>query len=112
VVEFFRSLSPETIRARYGYLIKDMTPDRAHRLLSAPADREIAIGILETNADGNQRLCAMGRLVHAPDSRGIPRLFAQVRQENRAMLGVFRAAGAHLHFSPNGDVVEVDIPLG
>lgn len=143
VSTFFHSLSPDTIRARYGYLISDMTPERAHRLVTLDPERETALGIFETEPDGTQFLCAMGRLVHAPDDesaecaflvhdqrrrlglasalllalrvigrkRRLPRLFAQVRRENRPMLAVFRKAGAQLHFEPSGDVVEVDIPL-
>lgn len=142
VREMFATLSPETIRARYGYLIRDMTPERAHRLVATDPAREVAIGILEL-VPGGERLWAIGRLVHAPDHRsaecaflvhdarrrlgmasylliylrllgrrrGVPRLFAQVRRENRAMLGVFRKHGGLLHFDPGGDVVEVDIPV-
>lgn len=136
----FASLAPETVRARYGYLIRDMTPERAHRLVAPDPAVESVLGILDP-ASG--RLCAMGRLVLAPDGgsaecaflvhddcrrlgmasrlltglrllgrrRGLRRLFAQVRRENRAMLNTFLAAGARLHFDPGGDVVEVEIPL-
>lgn len=142
VIAFFHHLSPETIRARYGYLIKDMTPEHAHRIVAADPAERIALGMFEDGPDGAE-LCAIGRLVHSPDRstaecaflvrddrrrlglasrlllylrvlarrRGVPRLFAQVRRENRAMLEVFRRARARLHFSPYGDVVEVDIPL-
>ncbi|MBI3885275.1 MAG: GNAT family N-acetyltransferase [Opitutae bacterium] len=143
VVEFFGSLSPETIRSRYGYLIRNMTPERAHELVAVAPERELALGILETGPAGREALCAMGRLVVAPDGqaaecaflvhdrkrrlgmasrllhylrlagrrRGLQRLFAQVRHENRAMLQVFRGAGSQLHFSPNLDFVEIDIPV-
>ncbi|MBL9215657.1 MAG: GNAT family N-acetyltransferase [Opitutaceae bacterium] len=143
VVAFFHSLSPETIRSRYGYLIHDMTPDRAHRLADCDPARELPLGIFERDAGGGERLRAMGRLVHGPDGRsaecafvvhddwrrlgmasrlllhlraagrrrGLERLFAQVRRDNRAMLGVFRHHGARLHFRPDADYVEVDIPL-
>jgi GNAT superfamily N-acetyltransferase len=143
VAEMFRTLSPETVRARYGYLIHDMTPERAHRLVAPDPARESVIGIVERDADGRESLCAMGRLVLAPDGqsaecallvhdrcrrlgmasrlltalrllgrqRRIPRLFAQVRRENRAMLGVFLGAGCRVHFDPGGEVVDVDIPL-
>ncbi|MBI2518625.1 MAG: GNAT family N-acetyltransferase [Opitutae bacterium] len=143
VREMFASLSPESIRARYGYLIRDMTPERAHRLVAADPARDLAIGILERPPGGGEILWAIGRLVHAPDNRsaecaflvhdakrrlgmasylliylrllgrrrGVPRLFAQVRRENRAMLGVFRKHGGLLHFDPAGEVVEVDIPV-
>ena len=142
VVTFFHALSPQTIQARYGYLIRDMTPDRAHRLVDLDPAREVALGIFEAGPKGEE-LCAMGRLVVAPDGhsaecaflvrddrrrlglasrllrflrvlarrRRLDRLFAQVRRENRAMLGVFRRVGARLHFSAYGDVVAVDIPL-
>lgn len=143
VREMFATLSPESIRARYGYLIHDMTPERAHRLVATDPAREVAIGILEMPPGGGEKLWAVGRLVHAPDHRsaecaflvhdakrrlgmasylliylrllgrrrGVPRLFAQVRRENRAMLNAFRKHGALLHFDPAGDVVEVDIPV-
>ncbi|HYC69761.1 MAG TPA: GNAT family N-acetyltransferase [Opitutaceae bacterium] len=142
VIAFFDQLSPATVRARYGYLIKDMTPDRAHRIVAADPAGRVALGVFEDGANGPE-LCAIGRLVHAPDRgaaecaflvrddrrrlrlasrlllylrvlarrRGVTRLFAQVRRDNRAMIEVFRGARARLHFSPYGDVVGVDIPL-
>lgn len=142
VSRFFNSLLPETVRARYGYLIHDMTPERAHRLVRFDLAREIPIGLFEIGHDGRETLWGMARLVLAPDGgeaecaflvhdakrglgmasrlllylrilarwRGVPRLFAQVRRDNHAMLGVFRRAGATLHFG-EGDVVEVDIPF-
>ncbi len=144
VVEMFATLSSETIRARYGYLIHDMTAERAARLVSVDPAREAPLGIFEQGPDGREgRLWAMGRLVHAPDNssaecaflvhdsqrrlgmastllkylrilgrrRGLPRLFAQVRRENKAMLNTFIQNGARLHFSADSDVVEIDIPL-
>jgi GNAT superfamily N-acetyltransferase len=143
VVRFFQTLAPETIRSRYGYLIHDMSPERAHRLVTTDPARDLPVGIFGRDDAGQEMLCAMGRLVHAPDGRsaecafvvhdtrrrlgmaswllvylrvagrrrGVQRLFAQVRRENRGMLAVFRRHGALLHFAPTGDVVEVDIPV-
>lgn len=144
VAEMFATLSEETIRARYGYLIHDMTAERAGRLVDVDPAREAPLGVFEWEAaKGEGRLWAMGRLVHAPDHqsaecaflvhdsqrrlgmasmllkylrvlgrrRGLPRLFAQVRRENKAMLNVFIENGARLHFAPDSDVVEIDIPL-
>lgn len=144
IAEMFATLSTESIRARYGYLIHDMSPERATRLVDVDPRREAPLGIFECDAAGREgRLCAMGRLVHAPDNRsaecaflvhdrqrrlgmastllkylrvlgrrrGLPRLFAQVRRENKAMLNVFIQNGARLHFAPDSDVVEIDIPL-
>ena len=143
VLEFFHTLSPESIRSRYGYLITNMTPERAHRLVEIEPEHEAALGLFAPRPGGGETLCAMGRLVHTPDHRtaecaflvhdrcrrlgmasqlllylrvlgrrrGLPRLFAQVRRENRAMLEVFRRAGAQLHFDTGGEVVEVDIPV-
>lgn len=144
VAEMFSTLSPESIRARYGYLIQDMSPERASRLVDVDPAREVPLGIFSLRPDGSEaRLWAMGRLVHAPDNRsaecaflvhdsqrrlgmascllrylrvlgrrrGLPRLFAQVRRENKAMLNVFIQNGARLHFSPDSDVVEIDILL-
>lgn len=144
VAAMFATLSPESIRARYGYLIHDMTPARATRLVDVDPARELPLGVFELRPDGSEGpLWGMGRLVHAPDGqsaecaflvhdarrrrglaacllkhlrvagrrRGLPRLFAQVRRENKAMLHAFAAAGARLHFGADSDVVEVDIPL-
>lgn len=144
VAAMFATLSPESIRARYGYLIHDMTPARATRLVDVDPARELPLGLFELRPDGSEGpLWGMGRLVHAPDGqsaecaflvhdarrrrglaacllkhlrvagrrRGLPRLFAQVRRENKAMLHAFAAAGARLHFGADSDVVEVDIPL-
>ena len=144
VAAMFATLSPESIRARYGYLIHDMTPARATRLVDVDPARELPLGLFELGPDGSEGpLWGMGRLVHAPDGqsaecaflvhdarrrrglaacllkhlrvagrrRGLPRLFAQVRRENKAMLHAFAAAGARLHFGADSDVVEVDIPL-
>ena len=143
LVEFFRTLSAETIRQRYGYLIHNMSPERAHRLAAVDPMTELALGIFENKGTDGETLCAMGRLVHTPDGesaecaflvhdrkrrlgmasrllfflrlagrrRGLRRLFAQVRRENRPMLDVFLRNGALLHFEANGDVVEIDIPL-
>jgi GNAT superfamily N-acetyltransferase len=130
LVEFFRTLSAETIRQRYGYLIHNMSPERAHRLVAVDPKAELALGIFENAGTDQESLCAMGRLVHDPDGesaecaflvhdrkrrlgmasrllfflrlagrrRGLRRLFAQVRRENRAMLDVFLQNGALLHF--------------
>ncbi len=143
LVRFFHTLSPETIRQRYGYLIHHMSADQAHRLLTVDPAQELALGIFETGREGGESLCAMGRLVHAPDGRsaecaflvhdrkrrlgmasrllfylravgrrrGLQRLFAQVRRENRAMLEVFLHHGAQVHFAPDADYVEIDIPV-
>jgi GNAT superfamily N-acetyltransferase len=145
VAAMFATLSSESVRARYGYLIHDMSPERATRLVAVDQSREVPLGIFGLRTDGSEEhLWAMGRLVHAPDNRsaecaflvhdsqrrvgmassllrylrvlgrrrGLPRLFAQVRRENKAMLNVFIQNGARLHFSPDSDVVEVDILLG
>ncbi len=143
LVEFFRTLSPATIRQRYGYLIHHMSTQEAHRLLAVDPAAELALGIFEDAAGGSEALCAIGRLVHAPDGRsaecaflvhdrkrrlgmasrllfylraagrrrGLQRLFAQVRRENRAMLEVFLHHGAQVHFAPDADYVEIDIPV-
>lgn len=144
VVEMFATLSADSIRARYGYLIHDMDPARAGRLVEVDLTREVPLGIFSLRPDGSEaHLWAMGRLVHAPDHRtaecaflvhdtqrrlgmascllrylrvlgrrrGLPRLFAQVRRENKAMLNVFIQNGARLHFAPDSDVVEIDLLL-
>jgi GNAT superfamily N-acetyltransferase len=142
VSEMFGTLSADSIQARYGYLIHDMTPERAHRLVYTDDARDFSLGLIERTPAGDH-LWAIGRLVHAPDNRsaecaflvhdakrrlgiasvllkylrivgrrrGIPRLFAQVRRDNKGMLEVFRRINSRLHFDPGGDVVEIDIPV-
>jgi GNAT superfamily N-acetyltransferase len=143
VAGMFETLSPESVRARYGYLIHDMTPERAHRLVYTDDARDFSLGLIESTPEAGERLWAIGRLVHAPDNhaaecaflvhdakrrlgiasvllkylrvvgrrRGIPRLFAQVRRENKGMLEVFRRVNSRLHFLPSGEIVEIDIPV-
>jgi GNAT superfamily N-acetyltransferase len=94
VTEMFATLSPESIRARYGYLIHDMTPDRAQRLVAADPAREVALGLLELAPDGKERLWAMGRLVHSPDNRTAECAF--LVHDDRRRLGMATILLRHL----------------
>jgi len=83
------------------------------RLVHAPEGRAAECAFLVH--DAKRRLGMASRLLFIlriiARWRGVQRLFAQVRRENRAMLGVFRRHHAVLHFDPGGEVVAVDIPL-
>jgi RimJ/RimL family protein N-acetyltransferase len=83
------------------------------RLVHAPDDRSAECAFLVH--DAKRRLGMASRLLFIlrilARWRGVQRLFAQVRRDNRAMLGVFRRHHAALHFDPGGEVVDVDVPL-
>lgn len=66
LIAFFSSHTLETIRQRYGYLIKYMSAERAHKLVDLDPRREVALGVLEN--DGLKDVIhAVGRLVVAED---------------------------------------------
>lgn len=81
LISFFSSHTPETIRQRYGYLIKNMSAERAHKLVDLDPAREVALGIFEGNK-GDETLHAVGRLVLAEDGRRAEAAFV-VRETKR-----------------------------
>ena len=61
LISFFNSHSGETIRQRYGYRISEMTHERAQRLVGVDQSRDVALGVFERAADGEEVLHAVGR---------------------------------------------------
>ena len=82
---FFASHSPETIRERYGYLLSDMSPERAAKLVNVDQGRDLALGIFEPKA-GDEIIHAVGRYCMGTDSRSAE--FALVVRESRRRLGM------------------------
>ncbi|MDD5260859.1 MAG: GNAT family N-acetyltransferase [Methylacidiphilales bacterium] len=82
---FFYSHTPETIHLRYGYMIKDMTPERAALLVGVDQTRDFALGIFEDSPKG-QILDAVGR--YCLDDTGASAEMAFVVRESKRGLGM------------------------
>lgn len=143
--QFFRRLSPASLRQRYGYLSGESAASRARTLLAAPRKSGCLLGIFEPPAPPHpERLRALGELTPARDNphaaecaflvdeatrrlgmasrlllylrvagrrNGLARLCAQVDRANLPMREVFLRQGARLHFGPDADFVEIDLPV-
>jgi acetyltransferase len=82
---FFASHSPETIRERYGYLLSDMSPERASTLVSVDQGRDLALGIFGRKAK-DEIIHAVGRYCLGGD--GLSAEFALVVRESKRRLGM------------------------
>ena len=91
--DFFYSHTPETIHLRYGYMIKDMTPERAFQLVGMDQTRDMALGIFEDTAAG-QILHAVGR--YCLDESGTSAEAAFVVRESKRGLGMADLLLQHL----------------
>jgi len=89
LIDFFNSHTSETIRQRYGYHISEMTPERARRLVGVDQQRDVALGVFETLADGTQVLHAVGRYLLDADGRTAEMAF--VVRETKRGLGICTA---------------------
>ena len=120
---FFYSHTPETIHARYGYMIKDMTPQRATQLVCIDQTRDLALGIFEPAAgeilhavgrycldtsgtsaeaafvvretlrNSGMAGCLLDALVNTARTRGLVYLWASTAPDNHAMLHLLHKAG-------------------
>ncbi len=86
LISFFNSHTGETIRQRYGYHISEMTPERARRLVGVDQSRDVAFGVFERAADGEEVLHAVGR--YLLDATGRTAEMAFVVRESKRGLGV------------------------
>ena len=66
--ELFHACSPESIRARFGYMLKNPTHTMAARFCMVDYDREIAI-VAEVEEGPRKLIAGIGRLVADPDHR-------------------------------------------
>ncbi|HWA08518.1 MAG TPA: GNAT family N-acetyltransferase [Opitutaceae bacterium] len=60
LVEFFHSHTEETVRSRYGYLLAQMSPERAAELTGVDQSKDAALGVFEMEGD-SPKLIAIGR---------------------------------------------------
>ncbi|MSU70565.1 MAG: N-acetyltransferase [Opitutaceae bacterium] len=88
LIGFFQSHTPETIHQRYGYLITQMSPERAARLVGVNQARDAALGVFEKD-EGHIRLAAVGRYCLLDDGQSAELAF--VVREDRRQLGMARA---------------------
>lgn len=58
---FFYSHTPETVYYRYGYALRDMTPERARELVNVDQNRDPALGIFGVQGKEAGQLFAVGR---------------------------------------------------
>jgi GNAT superfamily N-acetyltransferase len=86
LISFFNSHTGETIRQRYGYRIAEMTHDRAQRLVGVDQSRDVALGVFEQAADGEDVLHAVGR--YLLDATGKSAEMAFVVRETKRGLGI------------------------
>ena len=86
MISFFNSHTEETIRQRYGYQISEMTHERALRLVDVDQTRDVALGVFERAADGEDVLHAVGRYLLDPTARTAEAAF--VVRENKRGLGI------------------------
>jgi len=84
---FFASHSPETIRERYGYLLSDMSPERAAKLVNVDQGQDLALGIFERKAK-DEIIHAVGRYCLGGADRSAE--FALVVRETKRRLGMGR----------------------
>ncbi len=89
LISFFNSHTEETIRQRYGYHISEMTPERARRLVGVDQARDVALGVFEPAADGEEVLHAVGRYLLDADGRSAEMAF--VVRETKRNLGICTA---------------------
>jgi GNAT superfamily N-acetyltransferase len=84
LISFFNSHTGETIRQRYGYRIAEMTHERAQRLVGVDQSRDVALGVFERAADGEDVLHAVARYLLTPDGKSAEMAFV-VRETKRGM---------------------------
>jgi GNAT superfamily N-acetyltransferase len=141
LVAFFRSHAPETVIQRYGYLVGDLTAERAARLVDPDPAGDRALGIFGA---GGAPLHAVGRYCLDPSrtraevafvvreskrnlgmassllaelaatarQRGLSGLWAQVAYDNAAMLRVLRRAGFREVPGTEAGVQRLELELG
>lgn len=89
LIAFFQSHNEETVRLRYGYFFRQMTPTRARELVGVDQRRDLALAILSTRSDGTEEIDAIGRYFLAEDGKSAEMAF--VVREAKRRLGMAKA---------------------
>jgi GNAT superfamily N-acetyltransferase len=88
LIAFFKSHNEDTVRARYGYFFKEMTPARARELVGVDQTRDLALAIFTTNSHGEPEIDAVGRYFLLEDGQSAEVAF--VVRETKRRLGMAR----------------------
>jgi acetyltransferase len=88
LLDFFKSLTPETVRLRYGYSGYVMTPEKAAQMAGVDQKKDAALAILEKDGT-TSRIVAVGRYTLEPEGKSAEMAF--VVHEDRRTLGMASA---------------------
>lgn len=86
LITFFQSHNEETVRLRYGYFFREMTPSRARQLMGVDQRKDLALGICSTGPDGTEVIDAIGRYFLMEDGKGAEMAF--IVRESKRRLGM------------------------
>lgn len=135
--EFFYSHTKETLRLRYNYIPQNMTREKSCDLVSVDQSKDIALTIVqqegsrtrieavgryylypdqacevafvtrETNQGKGMAKRLMQEMIKIASARGLKKMFAMVKSENKAMISVFENFGFKRVF--NSDPGEIEL---
>ena len=86
LIAFFQSHNEETVRLRYGYFFREMTPSRARQLVGVDQHKDLALGIFSTGPDGTEVVDAIGRYCLMEDGKTAEMAF--IVRESKRRLGM------------------------
>ncbi|MFT4652593.1 MAG: acyl-CoA hydrolase/GNAT superfamily N-acetyltransferase [Kangiellaceae bacterium] len=135
--EFFYSHSKETIRLRYNYIPQNMTREKSCDLVSVDQSKDIALTIVqqegsrtrieavgryylypgnvcevafvtrETNQGKGMAKRLLQEMINIASARGLKKMFAIVKNENKPMISVFEQFGFKRVFNPDPGEIEL-----
>jgi acyl-CoA hydrolase/GNAT superfamily N-acetyltransferase len=135
--EFFYSHTKETLRLRYNYIPQNMTREKSCDLVSVDQSKDIALTIVqqegsrtrieavgryylypekscevafvtrETNQGKGMAKRLLQEMIYIASARGLKKMFAMVKSENKAMIFVFEHFGFKRVF--NADPGEIEL---
>jgi acyl-CoA hydrolase/RimJ/RimL family protein N-acetyltransferase len=139
--EFFYSHTKETIRMRYNYIPQSMTREKSCDLVSVDQAKDIALTIVqqegsrtrieavgryylypeqacevafvtrETNQGKGMAKRLLLTMIDIASSRGLKKMFALVKSDNKAMISVFEHFGFKRVFNPDPGEIELVMHL-
>ena len=137
--EFFYSHTKETLRLRYNYIPQSMTREKSCDLVSVDQSKDIALTIVqqegsrtrieavgryylypenacevafvtrETNQGKGMAKRLLQEMIRIAIARGLKKMFAVVKSENKAMISVFESFGFKRVF--NADPGEIELVM-
>lgn len=83
LIAFFQSHSDDTVRRRYGYFFREMTPSRARQPVGVNQHKDRALGIFSTGPDGTEVIDAIGRYCLMEDGKAAEMAFIVTESKRR-----------------------------